>query len=203
MQEQQTFQQDQVEGNPFDGTIYRLCNDWFNHIPYMADRPIKYLEIGAFYGANLISVSRNYAAHPMSELHCIDPWCDYAEYKNDSSSDKTGSVYESFRRNLSVCGEAHRINVYRGFSHDVIPTLKNDHFDLIYVDGNHEPEYVMEDCVIAFRKLKVGGYMVIDDYLDSMCEGETKMSIDAFLTGYKNRIKNLGTGVGQLFLQKT
>ena len=45
--------------------------------------------------------------------------------------------------------------------------------------------------------------MVIDDYLDSMCEGETKMSIDAFLTGYKNRIKNQGTGVGQLFLQKT
>lgn len=192
-----------LERNPFEGTIYRTCNNWFNHIPFMGDKPIKYLEIGTFYGANLISVAKNYASHTDSELHCIDPWCGYKEYKEDPSADKSGHVYASFKRNLAACEEAHRINVYRGFSHHIVPTFQNSYFDLIYVDGNHEPEYVMEDCVIAFRKLKVGGYMAIDDYTDQVCDGETKMSIDAFLSAYKNRINPLGSNYAQYFLQKT
>jgi hypothetical protein len=35
--------------------------------------------------------------------------------------------------------------------------------DIIYIDGNHGPEYVLEDADLSFRKLK-NGIMIFDDY---------------------------------------
>jgi len=72
---------------------------------------------------------------------------------------------------------------------------------MIYIDGNHEPEYVLEDAVLSFRKLKVGGIMIFDDY----CWGGpdmTKRGIDGFLSGYHKRITILGEKDDQVFLVK-
>jgi hypothetical protein len=43
----------------FKGISYRLANNWFDYIPFQ-NKSINYLEIGAFYGANLISVANTY-----------------------------------------------------------------------------------------------------------------------------------------------
>ncbi len=65
-----------------EGLYWRLANNWFFNVPIenFSTRPIKYLEIGTLYGANLISVAQTYGFNPESELHCVDPWEDYAEY---------------------------------------------------------------------------------------------------------------------------
>lgn len=75
----------------FEGVQYRLSDNWFSFIDLQKYKsiPIRYLEIGAFYGANLISVDKTYGSHPESKLYCIDPWEDYAdypEYKNKLAS---------------------------------------------------------------------------------------------------------------------
>ena len=63
----------------FRGIFYRLASNWFRHIPVAAfsTRAINYLEIGAFYCANLVSVAASYGLHADSVLHAIDPWIDY------------------------------------------------------------------------------------------------------------------------------
>ena len=45
----------------FKGNIYRLVDNWYKFVPIYdyKDRPIKYLEIGVFNGANIDSVSGN------------------------------------------------------------------------------------------------------------------------------------------------
>ena len=60
----------------FKGVQYRLANNWFNviNVNDYKDKPINYLEIGAFYGANIISVGLTYGLHNESKLFCIDPW---------------------------------------------------------------------------------------------------------------------------------
>ena len=175
---------------PFQGIIYRTASNWKSIIPLenFQNKPINYLEIGTFYGANLITVSKSYANHPESKLYCIDPWIDYKdypEYKN--SQDKT---FESFIKNIDISGEKDRIIIKRGFSNEQLPKLKDNFFDIIYIDGNHEPEYVLEDAVLSFRKLKVGGIMIFDDYgwggPDLTIKG-----IDGFLSGYHKKIEIL------------
>ena len=60
-------------------------------------------------------------------------------------------------------------------------------YDLVYVDANHEPEYVLEDAVFAFRKLRDGGYLIFDDYGWGGPD-LTARGIDAFLDGYYKRV---------------
>ena len=77
-----------IHTDKFDGVAYRKSDNWFEKINLheFAGRPIYYLEIGTFYGANLFHVAETYAAHTKSILFCIDPWTDYDEYDNTKTS---------------------------------------------------------------------------------------------------------------------
>lgn len=184
----------------FKGVAYRLADIWFPYIPVDSSRPIRYAEIGVFYGANLVSVAKTYAAHPESVMVAIDPWTDYSDYPDFKGQQMTN--YDAFQTNLRTCGLEDRVTVRRGYSHEVLPTLEDNSFDIIYIDGNHEPEYVLEDAVLAFRKIKVGGYIIFDDYGWGGPD-LTQRGIDAFLKGYYKRIKMLGLRESQVFVQRT
>ncbi len=184
-----------------EGLYWRLANNWFFNvtIEQFKDRPIKYLEIGTLYGANLITVAQTYGCHPESELHCVDPWEDYEEY--DEYKGEQPNIYEGFQRNIDRFGIKEKVREHRGYSHKVVQEFEDEFFDLIYVDGNHEPEYVLEDAVLCFRKLKKGGIMIFDDYGWGGFN-RTLRGIEAFLLGYSFRIKILGIQSTQIFIQK-
>lgn len=91
--------------------------------------------------------------------------------------------------------------IKRGFSNLQLPTFEDLFFDIIYIDGNHEPEYLLEDAVLSFRKLKVGGIMIFDDYGWGGPD-LTKRGIDAFMNGYHKRIQVLGMKDSQVFISK-
>lgn len=189
--------------NNFEGLKYRTATNWFPIISKkdFEKKKIKYLEIGTFYGANVISVGKTYGSHSESELYCIDPWKDYndyPEYKN-----KQESTYNTFLRNIDNSGQKDKIKIKRGFSDQEIVKFKDNFFDIIYIDGNHEPEYVLEDAVLSFRKLKVGGIMIFDDY-GWGGPNLTKKGIDGFLSGYHKKIDILNINHNtQTFIRKT
>ena len=163
----------------FQGIKYKDAANWIGFVPQPSG-PIRYLEIGVLCGNNVLSVETLYASHPDSVLVCIDPWLDHSDYPEYKGVITT--YHGMFRQNTEHIKQ--KLDVRRDFSHRVLPALEDESFDLIYIDGNHGTEYVLEDAVMAFRKLKVGGWMVFDDY-----EGdEVPPGIHAFLAGYKRRI---------------
>lgn len=188
--------------NDMAGRSFTLPDNWMVLVepaPY-ANRPIKYLEIGAHCGVNVVCVAASYAVHPDSEIYAIDPWEDYDEYPEYKNTQQ--SNYDAFKSNIAkFSGLSTKIKELKGYSHEIIPTFPDNFFDIIYVDGNHQPEYVLEDGVLSFRKVKKGGLMIFDDYnyggLDC-----TKRGVDAFLTAYRDRIKYIGFYGGQIFLKK-
>jgi predicted O-methyltransferase YrrM len=132
-------------------------------------------------------------------LYCIDPWedyDDYPEYKNEQSS-----IYKSFINNIENSGVKDKIIINRGYSNLEIPKFQDDFFDIIYIDGNHEPSYVLEDAVLSFRKLKKGGILIFDDYGWGGVD-MTKRGIDGFISGYHKRVKYLGLFATQIFVEK-
>ena len=185
----------------FKGVQYRLANNWFNviNVNDYKDKPINYLEIGAFYGANIISVGKTYGLHNESKLFCIDPWEDYEEY--DEYKNEQPHIYETFNENIKNSGFQDKIIINRGYSNKEIHKFDDEFFDIIYIDGNHEPEYVLEDAVISFRKLKVNGIMIFDDYGWGGPD-LTQKGIDAFLSGYSKRIQYLKLEDHQVFIKK-
>ena len=188
----------------FIGEGYRLCVNWFGDIPLddFKYRPINYLEVGVYYGMNLTSVCNFYARHSQSKVYAIDLWGDYDEYTEYKG--KQQSIYDGFLHNIEVAGVGDKVIVKRGYSHNEIPKLEDEFFDIVYIDANHKPEYVLEDCVLSFRKLKIGGYMVLDDYgwIDKETGEDTSDGIEGFVLGYMNRIEIINVVETQVILRK-
>ena len=164
--------------------------------------PIKYLEIGVHYGMNLWEIADTYCKHPDTEMHAIDPWVDYDKYvEYVGDQDK---IYNQFLKNLDNASPEvkNKLKIHRGFSRDVIPTLEDDTFDIIFVDGNHEAEWALEDAVLSWRKLKSGGWMILDDYGPDPVNPTA--GLQAFASGYRNVIDIDKSGIhdGQMFIKK-
>lgn len=140
------------------GHHFLMCDNWIPHIQLSHDQPIKYCEIGVFYGHNLLRFAQLF---PNAELTGIDPWLDYNEY--DEYKGTINLVYEGFKENLAADPNRNRITIHRGFSHNILKDQPDQYFDIIYIDGNHSFEFVLADADLAYQKVKVGGYIIFDD----------------------------------------
>ena len=185
----------------FEGMFWNLADNWLPILDLneYKNKSITYLEIGALYGANLLSVAALYGLHEETKLYCIDPWIDYNDYPEYKG--KQNSIFQTFTNNIDASEHRDKITVIRGFSNEEVPRLQNEFFDIIYIDGNHEPEYVLEDAVLCFRKLKKGGILIFDDYGWGGPD-LTQRGIDAFVSGYHKKIKVLGFQGMQVFIKK-
>ena len=100
------------------------------------------------------------------EITCIDPWGDAGtDLYNESMAEnlKSKRAYEVFCHNASICGENIEITPIRGTSDSVLPTLKDNNFDLIFIDGSHHYADVLQDMTESGRLLKIGGIICGDD----------------------------------------
>lgn len=178
----------------YDGTVYRTTTFWKDIIQF--DKEFKYLEVGVFQGANLLSMFLEYSN--CVEAHGIDPWAEYTgyiEYLGKQNENET-----IFYRNFNKLNETdkQKVCIHKDYSKNVIPKFEDEYFDLIYVDGNHEPWAVLEDGILSFRKLKVGGIMVFDD----VAWGDVNDALESFLKCYKNKIEIVKIRNCQLFVKK-
>jgi len=187
----------------FVGRFYNKYPDknWATHIP-MPSGPINYLEIGCADGGNAIIISKSYAKHPDSKLYCVDPWMDYDEYPEYKGVQEKG--WETFNRNIQTCSDSAKFVIKRELSEDIVPTFPENFFDLIFVDGNHETEYVYRDGLMSLEKVKIGGYIVFDDYRFPW--PQTIEGIKKFIETAEPRIRivaDLGNFCGQIIVQRT
>jgi predicted O-methyltransferase YrrM len=186
----------------FKGYRYTLANNWFMYpslnVLDFENKPINYLEIGPYYGANLLSVANSYCLHSDSKLYCIDPW----EEENEDSDLDQESVYEIFNENIKNSSCSEKIISLRGYSNIEILKFEDNLFDLIYIDGNSDPEYVLEDAVLSFRKLKKNGILIFNNYCSNNIETDTINSIDSFIGVYSNKITKIGLFDYQMIIQK-
>lgn len=185
--------------------VHEYCEEhpgckWKRYIPMMSTQPINYLEIGVRHGYNVTQVARSYALHPESKLYCIDPWFDYDEYP-EYKGDQDGA-YTVAMNTLNASPHRPKFVIHRGLSDDIVPTLEDNFFDLAFIDGNHETEFVYRDGVMVFQKTKPGGYIVFDDYCAAWLQ--TVAGVDKFLAEYAGRFRMIAhpNFVGQVIIQK-
>ena len=163
----------------FQGNVYNLSYKWLDIIPH-TDSPVKILEIGTYHGANACSLLKTYATHPQSEIHCIDPWYDYDGY--NEYKDKQDSNYSIFISNISKLSykDISKVYIHRMLS-EKCGNFPDESFDIIYIDGNHELKYVLEDAIISYKKVKKGGWIIFDDTQDP----EVQRGMELFLAVYQ------------------
>ncbi|HAX81217.1 MAG TPA: class I SAM-dependent methyltransferase [Actinobacteria bacterium] len=170
-----------------------FSQDWFSpHIPHLSRLlaglrgvpGLSFLEIGSFEGRSTVWFLQQVLTGAGSTITCIDTFRGSAEHSGlDVGWD---DLQGTFRRNVDSFGS--RVRVIEGESAVVLRGMpRQEAFDLVYVDGSHQATDVLEDGVLSWPLLKVGGIMVFDDYLWRMMESRPGPAIDAFLAVYADR----------------
>lgn len=146
------------------------------------------IEIGALHGGCSVWLMENYLKDEKDHLFCID--INESEYLKNNLQ-----PYENVELKLGLSSDV---------LIDMIQEYKQPIADLVYIDGSHIAKHVIEDAILSWKLLKVGGIMIFDDYgwgHTESIENQPKTGIDAFLMGYQKHYKILGSG-WQICIQK-
>lgn len=192
---------------------YQFTQDWFSRNIYIWEKylnklinipGIKMLEIGSWEGRSTCWLLENILTHVDATITCIDTFEGSLEHKNYNQQ-YIKSIEERFKFNITITGASEKVQKIVGSSKDVLRTLPMQNYDILYIDGSHLASDVLEDAVISWGLVKVGGIIIFDDYdfifADNPAEN-TKVGIDAFMTTYSQKINLVHQGY-QVIVEKT
>lgn len=138
---------------------YDFSVDWFTMnipvwekvlSPYKGMANVHYLEVGVAEGRSVIWMLENILTDPSAKVTAIDTF--------------PGSLKDKFLANVELSGSSEKVTTIKNYSQLALRNLPFESFDIIYIDGSHAKNDVLEDAVLSWRLLKQGGILIFDDY---------------------------------------
>ncbi len=145
---------------------------------------IKYLELGTFEGRSALFVSE---LKNCEQIVCVDPYIEYPE--SEKYEFKMSDVFNSIDQNLKKIKNKN-INLIRKKSDEFFKE-NEEKFDVIYIDGYHQYDYVKRDFLNSFNCLKKNGILICDDFLWFKYKEKNNNPIIAILDCYYQYKKDL------------
>jgi predicted O-methyltransferase YrrM len=133
-------------------------NNGVNCVKGLIDLCVKYIqptdtivEIGSFQGIS----SQSIALH-CSKLYCVDPWAWEAAKQAENIFDNMLKDYPNIHKIKLTSTQASEL-------------FTDESIDLVYIDGDHSYNAVMEDIRIWSKKVKKNGYIAgHDTYIEDV-----------------------------------
>ena len=126
---------------------------------------IVWIELGVFKGFNAKCVLGNF---DVSKMYLIDP------YKaNSIFSEKVMKESRECSHTALSCYEE-MIEWKEMLSEDAAPSIPDNSVDVIFIDGDHSYEGVMQDLELFMPKIREGGLVIGDDHNEKDVEEAIK-----------------------------
>lgn len=99
----------------------------------------------------------------LEKLYSVDPYRSYGDSTNVDMPQKHFDImYLKVKDKLSKFGN--RTKMIRDLSKDASPMFKKHELDFVFLDANHQYEFVKEDLNLWYEKVRPGGIVAGDDY---------------------------------------
>lgn len=169
--------------------------------PFETSSPLA-LEIGSYEGqsaAYLLSLS------PKVKIDCVDSWAAFRNEEGEMSGTIDPIVERRFDANLAPF--ANRFTKFKSRSSTFWDSLAEPReYDWIYIDGSHFVGDVAHDLFCGFQNLRVGGLLVIDDYLwfgHKINNQNVAAAVHFFFSAFRKNLGILHVGNQVIFLRKS
>jgi len=137
-------------------------------------------EIGVLAGAYAMVLCE---AIPRLKYYGIDSWYVGGKMKNHAHRGK----YEQAKKNLAP----YDATLIRKLSMDAVKDFEDSSLDFVYIDGNHQFDYVVADIIEWTKKVKKGGIVSGHDYVTANKCGVIP-AVNGYIQAHKLRL-NLTT----------
>mgnify|MGYP001586602473 FL=1 len=102
------------------------------------------------------------------KLVLIDAWSikvmkDNSDVQNSFTQQKFEQIYLDILKNFQ---KFNNVEVIRKNSIDAMKIFSDSYFDWVYIDASHRYQDVLNDLEISMNKVKSGGIIAGDDYID-------------------------------------
>lgn len=115
------------------------------------------VEVGVEAGLHAFEINK---CLNMKKLYLVDIW---GEYKQGTGIYNYKANYErvkkKFRKNKNIL-------IIKGKSNEIVGRFADKSLDFVYIDANHQYEYVRNDIELWTKKVKTNGYVCGHDYFD-------------------------------------
>ena len=158
-------------------TFHHHYHILFDIAESFGEKPINYVEIGAYAGgSSCLMLQRSNTTvisidlgEPIPKVEVLE---NVIKYKNNNNYYIyiQGNSRETSTKNQVI--EALSNSSVLGYSNRI---------DVLFIDGDHSFEGVMADFVMYSDLVKSGGYIVFDDYNDSIHSPDVKKVVDELL----------------------
>jgi hypothetical protein len=146
-------------------------------------------------GAEIGVGDGHHASFFLSELDIdfvflIDP---YTAFKNLGAT-YSPEVIKKWEKNayINLDKYKHKIKWIKGKSTNAVRFITDNSLDFVYIDGNHDYEFVVKDISLYYPKLKIGGLLSGHDYDYK----SVKRAVDEFVNkeNLKLYLEDMGPG---------
>jgi glycosyltransferase involved in cell wall biosynthesis/Tfp pilus assembly protein PilF len=186
--------------------------------PFVNMPGLQVLDIGSGEGRAACWLMDNLLTHESAHLTCMDTFAAVADSPLGAGNPgdalalnlALNTVEQRFDFNIARTGSATKVKKLVGNARDLLRTLPLNAYDVVYVARSRRAIDVLEDAVLAWGLVKIGGILGFDHYGWKLPEGTSPeaqdgkppgAAIDAFLSIYGNQVKILHRGY-QLFMEK-
>lgn len=138
------------------------------------------IEIGSYRGESTEIFLKSNA---FKTLYCIDPWEDGYDQNDLASSPEIVQAEKEFDEKFN---NNQIIKKIKQKSCDAVTLFEDNSIDFIYIDGNHQYEFVKSDLENFVPKIKNGGFISGHDYNPHWAG--TKKAINDFFKKYPLKV---------------
>jgi predicted O-methyltransferase YrrM len=134
---------------------------------------LQILEIGSWVGASALSFGQGLRLHNNAKgtLTCLDAWKPFFNrethsddvYVNMEKALGSEAAYQLFTHNINTLPKSITCQHLRGKTDDILPLLRDESFDIVFIDADHAYTPVLKDIKNSLALVKDGGVICGDD----------------------------------------
>lgn len=110
---------------------------------------------------------------------------------------ETINLDESYKNLQEYFSKNPEVSLIKGDSSTNLSMFPSDTFDMIYIDGDHEYEGCKKDLIVAYDKIKNGGWIMGHDYEMNMLKAKT-----TYIFGVRNAVDEFCNKYNQVVYAK-
>jgi len=126
-----------------------------------------YIEVGVSRGhfSDFIIKNTKLGTEKNTKIFLIDPYRNFEQviYNDGDNYQNMDELYNFTKKRFE---RENRVELIRKTGDEVVEQFKDESIDIVYIDGNHAYEFVMNDLKNYWPKVKKGGFLLGDDVYD-------------------------------------